>query len=60
MAKTKLAASLCKIAAILFFLAGALRSEGRAVNIALGAVFLIFAANAKRKSKADIEKRNTE
>ena len=60
MAKTNLAASLWVIAAILFFLAGGLRSEGRAINITLGAIFLLFAANARRSNKAEIDKRNTE
>ena len=59
MAKTNLAASLWIIAAILFFLVGALRSEGRAVYIAVGVIFLLLAGNAKRRNKTDIDKRNT-
>ena len=56
MAKTNLAAALWVIAAILFLLAGAVRAEGRAINIALGAIFLLFAANARRRNKAGIGK----
>jgi hypothetical protein len=53
MARIKRFASLWIIAAILFFVVGAVTSEGRAVYIALGVIFFVLAANAKRSDKTD-------
>jgi hypothetical protein len=53
MTKTRLAGSLMMAASIIFFVAGAIRSENRAVNIALGVVFLILAINVKKRKDED-------
>ena len=52
MTKASLLGSLMMTVAIIFFVASAVWSEGRAVNIALGVVFLLLAINAKRRGRA--------
>lgn len=44
--------SLMMTVAIIFFVASVIWGEGRAVNIALGVVFLLLAINAKRRGRA--------
>jgi hypothetical protein len=49
MTRIRLLGSLFMIVAITFFVGALFRSEGRAVYVALGVVFLLLAVKAKRK-----------